>query len=392
LSAPEHEHIGSPAPDSATAQRYRARQRRVAEHLAEIGIEAAVLVDLEGHRNRSLRYLCGHPQDALLFLFASGDTLLLPWDVTLARRLAVVGAIKAFEEYGRSEEKAIRSVLADAAVASAELPGTLAYPLVESLKSSLPDIAMSCRSDGLERRLQEWRALKDPQEVQALREACRITNDLLAEIETRLTAGRAPEGLRELDVALLLEAGARGCGAEGMGFETLAAGPARSFAIHCFPSVTGGDFAGQGFSILDFGVEFEGYTSDVTVTVVRGPLSAQQQGMLEAVRSAYELSCSLCEPGADPVEVARAVDAHLEGRGFHMPHSLGHGIGLDAHERPLLRSRGVPGASPPLAEGMVFTLEPGLYHPSEGGIRLENDFLCTSSGVEALTTAHFVRL
>jgi Xaa-Pro dipeptidase len=389
LSVPE-----SQAVDSQSAGRYRGRQRRLCEYLGDHDLEAAVLVDLEGSRNRSVRYLCGHPQDALLFLFASGDTLLLPWDLPMAERHAVVGSCTPFEAYGRSEETAIRSVLADVGVRSAELPGTLAYPLVEALKASLPGTALSCRSDGLERQLREWRAIKDEAELSAVRRACRITDELLGEVEAQLreSAGGSGSELREVDLGLRLETAARERGAEGMGFETLAAGPERSFAIHCFPTVTAGRFAAQGFSILDFGVAVDGYTSDVTLTAVRGPLNARQEEMLNAVRGAYDLAVSLCGPGVEPRTVALAVDEHLESRGFHMPHSLGHGIGLDAHEEPLLRSRKGSGRMVTLEPGMAFTLEPGVYHSEQGGVRLENDFLCTDAGVEALTSARLIRL
>jgi Xaa-Pro dipeptidase len=384
LSAPER---------SVAERRYKARQERLLRHLAENDLEAAVLVDLEGNRNPSLRYLCGHPQDALLFVFAAGDTLLLPWDLPLAERHAVVASKQAFETYGRSEELAIRSVLSQAGVRSAELPARLAYPLVESLKNSLPGTTLVCRTDGLDVRLREWRALKDEEEQAALRRACGITDRLIVEVETMLLElGTGDGGIRELDVALHLEGKSRELGAEGMGFATLAAGPARSFAIHCFPAVTAQGFGGPGLSILDFGVVVDGYTSDVTLTVARGPLSDRQEEMVKAVRGAYQLSVSLCRPGALPADVARAVDEYFDSRGFHMPHALGHGVGLEAHEAPVLRVQDTPGGRRPLEPGVVFTLEPGLYAPGEGGVRLENDFLCTQEGVEALTSARLIRL
>jgi Xaa-Pro dipeptidase len=202
----------------------------------------------------------------------------------------------------------------------------------------------------------------------------------------------SPQGIREVDLALHLEAKARELGAEGMGFETLAAGPERSYAIHCYPTVTAGMFGGRGFSILDFGVVVDGYTSDVTVTAVRGPLSSRQEEMLKAVRGAYELSSALCRPGAEPREVAAAVEEYFQSRSLHMPHALGHGIGLEAHEYPLLRTRKNAAGAAALQEGMVFTLEPGLYEPGEGGIRLENDFLVVGDGVQTLTSARLIRL
>jgi Xaa-Pro dipeptidase len=174
-----------------------------------------------------------------------------------------------------------------------------------------------------------------------------------------------------------------------MSFETLAAGPARSFAIHAFPPYTAGVFGGRGFSILDFGVCWEGYRSDVTLTVLRGPLSARQERMREAVQAAYARALSQVKPGAEPRAIAVDIDRFLEQAGFPMPHGLGHGIGLEAHEAPYLSTRRAA-PPPPLRPGMVVTIEPGAYDPEAGGIRLENDVLVTAGGCEALTHARLL--
>jgi len=262
-----------------------------------------VLVDFEGLRNRSLRYLCGHPADALLFLFpartggaegagganggqgaaGAGESLLVAWDLPLAQRLACVDGGIAYEDYDRSLHQAVTTVLAERGVRSAELSGGLPFPLVQGLQAALPAVEIRCRDGGLDGCLAGAREIKDAEEIACLREACRITDELLALVEDRV---RGPRDLSETQVALLLESEARARGAEGMGFETLAAGPGRSFGIHCFPAVTGGPFASTGLSILDFGVCFAGYGSDVTTTVLRGPLRPGQRRMRAAVRRA----------------------------------------------------------------------------------------------------------
>jgi len=96
------------------------------------------------------------------------------------------------------------------------------------------------------------------------------------------------ENVSKVQLALFLEAEARKRGAEGMGFDTLAASAKRSFAIHCFPNFTSDRFGTEGFSILDFGVCFAGYTSDVTITVARGPLNSRQEAMGAAVQQAWK--------------------------------------------------------------------------------------------------------
>jgi Xaa-Pro dipeptidase len=255
-------------------------------------------------------------------------------------------------------------------------------------------VSLVCRgSGGLDDFAAGLRAVKDAGELEALRQACRLTDELLGEVEQRLASGWRPN---ETELALFLEAGARERGAEGPAFETLAAGPGRSFAIHAFPPYTAAAFGARGFSILDFGVCWEGYRSDVTLTVLRGPLSPLQERMREAVLAAYARALPLVKPGADPQDIGADIDRFLAEAGLPMPHGLGHGLGLEAHEAPSLRLRqpGAPPAQPPAAllPGMVLTIEPGAYDPEAGGLRLENDLLVTSDGHELLTHARLLEL
>jgi Xaa-Pro dipeptidase len=373
-------------------QLYRLRQQRIFEYLAEKQIEVGLIVDLEGLRNRSLRYLCGLPMDALLFLFAEGRSLLVAWDVPLARSLAVADELIPFERYVRSLSTCVRSVLLDRGSKRAELSAELPYPLVEVVKGSLPGVIIECRQGGIDETINVMRMIKDSGEIEALRRACGITDELIKAVPDLLAE---QPGISELELALFLEAEARRRGAEGMGFDTVVASPRRSFAIHCFPNFTAEPIAGEGLSILDFGVSFDGYTSDVTLTLARPALTARQEAMIDAVQQAYDLARSLCKPGVEPALVGERVQQYFESRGFHMPHSLGHGIGLDAHEAPLFRRTGSKEDTVNrrlLQAGMVFAMEPGLYDPENGGVRLENDFLCTGQGAEILTSARILLL
>jgi len=374
------------------SQTYRNRQMRISEYLNAEGTDAGVIVDFEGLRSRSLRYLCGQPSDALLFLFADGKSLLVPWDVPLSRSLATADETIAYETFSRREAVCIQAIVRDRGIRRIELPGYFPYPLIRTLKRALAGVSVECRSDGIEQAVNVLRIKKDKQEIEALREACRISDRLIEQVPAMFAAKNE---VSELELAMFLESEARRRGAEGMGFDTLAASSRRSFAIHCFPNFTTETIGTEGFSLLDFGVRFSGYTSDVTCTLVRPPITAAGRAMIEAVEEAYELAQTLCGPGADPVLVGERIQEHFENRGMHMPHSLGHGIGLDAHEAPLFR-RQSPGSEDrggqPLEAGMVFTIEPGLYDPAQGGVRLENDFLCTENGVEVLTSARIIYL
>jgi Xaa-Pro dipeptidase len=371
---------------------YRRRQRRLAERLSKDRIRAAVLVDQEGLRNRSVRYLCGQPGDALLFLFTEGDSLLVPWDVPLARGLATADELIPYERYDRSLLSCIKSIVKERRVEIMELPAALPYPLVRTLIDSLPETEFLCRWGGIEEFVDDLRMIKDVEELKLIDKACGITNELI-DAAAGLLAGRRE--VTEMELAMFLETEARRRGAEGMGFDTLAASARRSFAIHCVPSFTTEPIATQGLSILDFGVCYAGYTSDVTLTLARAPLSSRQKIMVEAVQVAYDLAVQLCVAGTDPVSIDERVQEHFDGLGFRMPHSLGHGIGLDAHEEPSFRRQGsITGEENrrQLQPGMVFTIEPGLYDPEAGGVRLENDLLCTKKGADVLTSARIIEL
>jgi Xaa-Pro dipeptidase len=374
---------------------YRARREAAASWLRERGLDAAVLADFEGLRNASLRWFTGHPMDALMLLEASGETLLVPWDLPLAERRARVERIEPYTRFGRSLPRALNELLTERRLSRVELSAAFPYPLVRQLAEALPGVKWECREEGFDAHAARLRAVKDASELEALRAACRLTDELAAAVGERLAGGWRPS---EAELALFLEAEARARGAEGPAFETLAAGPERSFAIHAFPPYTAAAFGGRGFSILDFGVCWEGYRSDVTLTAARGPLSALQERMREAVLAAYERALAQLKPGADPQAIAADIDRFLSDAGFPMPHGLGHGIGLEAHEAPSLRLR-QPGAPAPdpaapvgLRPGMVLTVEPGVYDPEAGGIRLENDLLVTADGHEALTQIDLIRL
>ncbi len=138
-------------------------------------------------------------------------------------------------------------------------------------------------------------------------------------------------------------------------------------------------------------MKVDGYTSDVTVTFARGKLSDEQERMIGLVERAYAAALQSVKPGVSPREPAVKAEEVFSAGGLRMPHALGHGIGLDAHERPLLHVQG-GGSDAELAPGMVFTIEPGLYHPEHGGVRWENDVLMTETGPEALTNAKIIRL
>ncbi len=381
------------SPHRAGEPPFRARQERAASRLREEGLFACVLEDFESLRSQAVRYLSGHPTDAILVVFASGRSVLVPWDVNLAATRAVVDRTVPYSEFNRSYKEAVTTLLRSGGMpagARVELLSRTSHLRFEELQRELAEAELLLRSNGLDSALAGMRMVKDPTEVAAITRAAAITDEVMAIVEGELRSKPAG-GIREIDVAQLVERESLARGAEGLGFETLAAGPARSWAIHPFPAYGAGPFGGTGLSILDFGVRVDGYTSDVTVTFARGPLADRQERMISLVQQAYDASVAALAPGASPKLPAQVAEEVFSRAGWRMPHSLGHGIGLDAHEGPGINPR-EDNSDPPLASGMVFTIEPGLYEPSLGGVRLENDALIDGTGARMITHARIVRL
>jgi Xaa-Pro dipeptidase len=374
----------------ASGATYAGRRSLVAERLASEGIAAALFEDAEGCRDKAVRYLTGQPGDALLVLSAEGRSVLVPWDLNLARLLARADDILPYSDFARLPLRALAEVLPRLGLpegSKVELPSSFAYPRYVDFVEGLPGYDLVCRGEGIGGFARGLRAVKDASEIGIYRRAAAITDSIIDEIEAGVRGGTI---VTELDAALLIERASREAGCEGPGFETLAAGPSRSWGIHAFPPYGAGPFAGEGMSILDFGVMLEGYTTDVTMSFLRGRLGSERERMVGLVEKARAEAVSMLAPGTSCRAISLRVEDVFAEAGLAMPHGLGHGIGLDAHEAPFFRSR--EDCADVLAPGQVVAVEPGLYHPELGGVRLEDDFLITETGCEVLTKSRIVRL
>lgn len=369
---------------------YSKRREKVAESLKERGIAAARFEDFEYMRSPSVRYLCGHPGDAFLIIGADASSALVAWDRNMADRMASVDKIFSYTDFGRRSESAMRFILAELGIAAGqkvELPAATPYPSFVDHVGALDDWDLICERGGIDATVLDMRAVKDEGELAIYERAAALTDRLIDRIEEGVRKGSLSS---ELDVALFIEKEARMAGAEGTGFDTIAAGPGRSFGIHAFPNYGAGPFGAKGLSILDFGIVVDGYTTDVTMSFVRGPLSSEQSRMIQLVKEAYAIGVAACAPGAATRDVAKKVDEFFSAAGYSMPHALGHSIGLDAHEAPGINLREENHAI--LKQGNIVTIEPGLYHPDFGGVRLENDVLITETGRRVLTSSRIVEL
>ena len=369
--------------------RFQTRLEKIWDWMAKEGIALIMFEDTEGRRDRTVRWLSGHPGDALLFLSVDKKSLLVPWDINLAKAFASADVMIPFSDFDRLPRKAVRGAVKLFKIPSGsriEIPPETPYPVFLRFVSELTDFDILCREWSAVLRARNLRAIKDAEEIKIYRKAADITNRLIDLLEKKARTGKIKT---EVDAALLIDVEARKNGCEGTGFETLAAGPDRSFGIHSFPPWTAAPFAGTGLSILDFGLKLNGYTTDVTLTFAREP-DDHQEKMLNLVERAYKLALSMAHNGTATKKIAVAVDEFFAKSKKYMPHALGHGVGLEEHEFPAVRSRG--DNEWVLEPGMIFTLEPGLYDPLRGGCRLENDILMTESGPEVLTNARIIRL
>jgi Xaa-Pro dipeptidase len=369
---------------------YIERREKLYDWMQAEELSLVMFRDNEDCRDAAVRWLSGQPGDALLFLSAERKALLVPWDINMARLYASCDFTVPFTIYELDVVKAITAAAAyfkTPAGAKIEIPSRTPYPDFLNFVDKIADYDIICRKNGIKSKVERLRMVKDEEEIHIYRTLSMRTNAVIDAVEKNVRDGTLKT---EADAAVFIEYEARRLGCEGTGFTTLAAGAERSFGIHAFPQYTAAPFAGIGLSILDFGLVFHGYTSDVTMTFARGPLSKRQETYLELVLSAFELALSKVKDGVSCRMIAQSVDAFFKKSRLAMPHGLGHGLGLEAHEAPYLRSRADNEFK--LAPGMIFTIEPGLYHPVEGGCRYENDILLTENGAETLTKSRIVRL
>ncbi|GAB4234872.1 MAG: Xaa-Pro peptidase family protein [Deltaproteobacteria bacterium] len=220
------------------------------------------------------------------------------------------------------------------------------------------------------------RMRKEPGELLAIEGAAAVAAASLLSV---LSAG--VEGKTEREAAADLSREMIRRGAEEVSFPPIVADAARSAMPHAHP--TRERISGLGPLVLDFGARRDGYCSDETVTVLSPRSPRPVARAFDAVRRAQEAGITAVRPGVPCREVDSRVRESLDRSGYlkYFVHSTGHGVGLDVHEMPSLSPR----SRDRLDEGMVVTVEPGVYLPGTGGVRLEDTVKVTGSGCERIT-------
>lgn len=230
----------------------------------------------------------------------------------------------------------------------------------------------------VERDLIGIRAHKQPDEIAAMRSAIRIAEQALEQ----LTDWVQP-GMSEALIARRLQDEMIALGAEGLAFDTLIQSGPNSSSPH--GTVTDRKVAEGDFLLIDYGCTVDGYPSDITRTFVIGTPTDEMKTIYDTVLKANEAARAVAGPGVPMEAVDQAARSVIEAAGYgqYFTHRTGHGLGLDVHE-PIPQI--ATGVKELLEPGMTFTIEPGIYIPGLGGVRIEDNMLVTDSGVETMTS------
>ena len=359
----------SGAPHALPPLDVSARIARLRPDLDSAGCDALIVTNLT-----NVRYLTGFTGSAGL-LIVTDDNAVLITD-------------------GRYETQAVEQVRAGGAPVTVEITTNQQREVATATVAASARIGLESHSVtwAQQRSYQEWftpselvatdllveglRTTKDAGELARIEAAAAIADAALASVRRRLL-----DGPTEAEFGLELDTEMRRGGASGSAFETIIASGPNSAKAHHRPStrrVEKGDFV-----IIDFGAVVDGYRSDMTRTVVVGEPSAEQRRVYDAVAGAQAAGVAAVISGIAANEVDRACRDFITecGWGDRFVHGTGHGVGLDIHEAPWVNTR----TTATLHAGHVVTVEPGVYLPDFGGVRVEDTVFVTPSGCRPLT-------
>lgn len=265
------------------------------------------------------------------------------------------------------------TALADAGVESLALESSVPYGRFRFISEKFGGNVVA-----IEQWVEDVRQVKSADEIERVAEAQAITDAAFTHI-----LGFVRPGITEIDIALELEFFMRKNGSDGVAFAPIVASGPNSAKPHA--SVTDRVIQSGDFLKMDFGARFAGYCSDMTRTVVVGRASDKQREIYEVVRAANEAGIQALKAGVPGASVDGAAREVIEAAGYgqNFRHGLGHGVGLEIHESPSLGMK----AAKSVHAGSVVTIEPGIYLPGFGGVRIEDLAVVESDGCRVLTTS-----
>lgn len=351
-----------------------ARAHRLAGRLAGIPVDGLLVT-----HDRNIRYLTGYTGSAgLLLVTPSGLTLVTDgrYVEQAAHELAAAG-VEATIESGRSEvdrRDLLRSVAGGVHRLGLEAEH-VSWARHREFASTWFAGAELVPTAGL---VESLREVKDEGEVARIEAAASIADAALAAVRHSLA-----DGVTEREFAFALEAAMRRLGADGSGFDPIVASGPNGAMPHARPShrpIGEGDLV-----VIDVGALVDGYRSDLTRTICVGDPTPTQRRMLEVVTAAQAAGVAGVSAGVPAADIDRACRDLIAEAGWREAflHTTGHGIGLDLHELPWVEA----GADATLVAGHVVTIEPGVYLPDHGGVRVEDILVVGPGGARPLTAS-----
>lgn len=222
--------------------------------------------------------------------------------------------------------------------------------------------------------VENMRMIKDDDEISRIQKACEITDNCF-----RYLLDFIKEGMTEKEIALEIEKYFIKNGADGVAFETIVASGENSSKPHTVPTdrkIKNGDAI-----VIDFGAKYKGYCSDMTRTIFVGEVDEETKNLYNFILGCQTRATSKIKDNAEGKLIAKSLESEFNNRNYSMIHALGHGVGIDVHEIPILSTK----SCFTLKENMVVTNEPGIYLPGELGIRIEDTILVNKMTSEVLT-------
>ncbi|MEM0473132.1 MAG: Xaa-Pro peptidase family protein [Candidatus Aenigmatarchaeota archaeon] len=248
---------------------------------------------------------------------------------------------------------------------------SIPYSIVRSLRGhKLEDISEQVHS---------IRAIKTKDEIKCIKRACEIANKCIKHLEREF-----PKFKNEKEIFYEIKSVIEKQKGDGFSFDPIIATGSRSSFIHPYPSFSNKKIS-KGLGLIDFGVKYKSYCSDVTMPFSVGNLNKKQKKIVEAVLDAYCKCKDMMKEGELVSKIFETAEATINKHGFEFKHAAGHGIGLEVHDPP---SISMTLKKLKMEKNMVVTLEPGVYENGAGGCRLENDFLIGKKSI-ALTNSEF---
>lgn len=330
----------------------------------------------------SIFYLTGfrsNPHERLLavMVFSETDPLLIcpSMEVREAISSGWNGEVLGYEDHQNPWDR-IKKAIEDRSLTGTLTIGIESHHLTYARTNELQQVASAVIFTNLEPSLNKLRTIKDKSEIEKLQQAAQM-----ADYAVEVGASLIKKGKSEQAIIAEIEYSLKKRGISEMSFSTMVLAGDKTASPHGKPGerqIREGDFV-----LFDLGVVVEGYCSDITRTFVYKHASEEQEAIYYTVLEAEEAAINQAQPGmriGDLDLVARSI-IHEKGYGDYFTHRLGHGLGLSVHEAPSMSHDN----EERLKEGMVFTIEPGIYVPEIGGVRIEDDIVLTSEGAKALT-------